>query len=151
MDNLTLEIKVALQILKPVDAVFEAIVDPEKMSNYFISESTGRMVEGERLRWRFPEFEEDFAIRVGEIERDRYVSYYWFIDGEELLVEITLAPVDGGATVVTITERSMENDERGIKWLMGNTAGWANFLACLKGYLEYGVNLRKGAFDFLIK
>jgi hypothetical protein len=35
------------------------------------------------------------------------------------------------------------------KWLMGNTEGWANFLACLKAYLEYGINLRKGAFDFL--
>lgn len=30
-----------------------------------------------------------------------------------------------------------------------NTEGWANFLACLKAYLEYGINLRKGAFDFL--
>lgn len=34
---------------------------------------------------------------------------------------------------------------------MGNTDGWANFLACLKAYLEYGINLRKGAFDFLKK
>lgn len=29
-----------------------------------------------------------------------------------------------------------------------NTEGWANFLACLKAYLDYGINLRKGAFDF---
>jgi hypothetical protein len=43
----------------------------------------------------------------------------------------------------------MKNDEKGIKWLQGNTAGWANFLACLKAYLEYGINLRKGAFDFM--
>ena len=33
--------------------------------------------------------------------------------------------------------------------LMGQTEGWANFLACLKAYLEYGINLRKGAFDFM--
>jgi hypothetical protein len=51
--------------------------------------------------------------------------------------------------VVSITEKSRENDEAGIKWLMGNTEGWANFLACLKAYLEYGINLRKGAFDFM--
>ena len=73
------------------------------------------------------------------------------IDDEELRVEITLAQVDGGVTLVTVTEKSMDNDEGGIRWLMGNTAGWANFLACLKAYLEYGVNLRKGAFDFLMK
>lgn len=32
MKNQTLEIKAELQILKPVDEVFEAIVDPAKMS-----------------------------------------------------------------------------------------------------------------------
>jgi len=32
-----LEIKTALQILKPVDEVFKAIVDPDMMSNFFIS------------------------------------------------------------------------------------------------------------------
>ncbi len=50
---------------------------------------------------------------------------------------------------MTITERSRANDEEGIKWLKENTAGWANFLACLKAYLEYEINLRKGAFDFM--
>jgi hypothetical protein len=48
-----------------------------------------------------------------------------------------------------VTEKTRENDEAGIKWLAGNTAGWANFLACLKAYLEHEINLRKGAFTFL--
>ncbi len=65
-----------------------------------------------------------------------------------LLVEMTLEPVEKD-TVVTITEKSMANDDAGLKWLGGNSAGWANFLACLKAYLEYGINLRKGAFDFM--
>ena len=149
MSKQTLEIKVAIQILKPARTVYEAIVDPKKMTNYFISKSSGRMIEGEQLTWKFPEFEEEFPIRVGKIEQDRYISYHWDIDGEELLVEMTLTPTDGDATLVTITEKSMKNDEAGIKWLMGNTGGWANFLACLKAYLEYGINLRKGAFDFM--
>ncbi len=149
MKKQTLEIKVALQILKPVNTVFEAIIDPVEMSNYFISKSSGRMIEGKEVRWSFPEFEEEFPIRVGKIEKDRYISYYWETDGEELLVEMEFTPVDGEATVLTITEKGMDNDEAGIRWLMRNTEGWANFLACLKAYLEYGINLRKGAFDFL--
>jgi hypothetical protein len=71
------------------------------------------------------------------------------MDGIELLIEIKLTPVDNNSTVVNITERSRNNDKSGISWLKGNTEGWANFLACLKAYLEYGINLRKGAFDFL--
>ena len=54
MSKQSLEIKVALQILIPAKTVFEAIVDPEHMSNYFISKSSGRMIEGEQVWWKFP-------------------------------------------------------------------------------------------------
>lgn len=144
-----LEINTAIQILKPADEVFEAIVDPDKMCNYFISKSSGRMEEGRKLMWRFPEFDMEFPVRVGKIENNSYISFYWEVDAIELIVEITLTKRDKNATVVTITEKSRKNDDAGIKWLMGNSAGWANFLACLKAYLEYGINLRKGAFEFL--
>ena len=145
--NSKLEIKTSLKIQKPLREVFEAIVDPVKMSNYFISKSTGRIEEGKTLTWQFPEFELEFPVRVDKIEKDKYISWYW--DGEdkvETKVEIALKPMSDGV-FATVTEKSRDNDEAGIKWLIGNTAGWANFLACLKAYLEYGINLRKGAFN----
>jgi uncharacterized protein YndB with AHSA1/START domain len=145
----TLDIETAIQILKPVNDVFEAIVNPDKMSGYFISKSSGRMEEGKQIMWQFPEFDLEFPVRIGKVEKNKYISYCWDVDGLELFVEISLKPKDINSTVVTITEKSRKNDEAGIKWLKGNTAGWANFLACLKGYLEYGINLRRGAFDFL--
>jgi len=147
MEKKELTIKAAIQILKPIPEVFEAIVDPKKMSNYFIAEGSGRMEEGKEIEWKFPEFDMQFPITVGKIEKDRYVSYYWEVNKKKNLVEMTLSSF-GKDTVVTITEKGMENNEEGISWLMGNTEGWANFLACLKAYLEYGINLRKGAFEF---
>lgn len=149
MSTQLLEIKTQIQILKPSSDVFEAIADPSKMSKYFISKSSGRMEEGKTVIWRFPEFDFEFPVRVGEIIQGKYISFYWDTDGRELLVEITLESRNLNATVVTITEKSRENDEAGLKWLQGNTAGWANFLACLKAWMEYGINLRKGAFDFM--
>ena len=151
MNEILLEIKTALQIQKPVEEVFEAIIDHEKMCNYFISQSTGRMEAGKEIFWKFPEFDEQFPVRVAKIENNKYVSYYWDTDGKELLVEMQLTNISDNSTLVTITEKSMPNDEAGIKWLKGNTEGWANFLACLKAYLEYGINLRQGAFDFMKK
>ena len=144
-----LEIKTTLQIAKPCPEVFEAIVNPEKMSNYFISKSSGIMEAGKHLIWQFHELESDFSIRVDNIEVDKYISFYWVIDDIEQLVEINIISVAGNCTIVKVTEKSRENNEAGINWLKGNTEGWANFLACLKAYLEYGINLRKGAFDFL--
>jgi|ERR1035437_3346563 uncharacterized protein YndB with AHSA1/START domain len=149
MKNQTLEIKTAIQIQKPVHEVFEAIINPAKMSNYFISKGSGKMEEGKTIIWQFPEFEQDFPIRVVKTDLDAYISYYWKIDDQDLLVEITLHPINNIQTIVTVTEKSRENDEAGINWLKGNTEGWANFLACLKAYLEYGINLRKGAFEYL--
>lgn len=150
MENQILEIQVKLQILKASDEVFEAIVDPEKMSNYFISRGTARMEEGKNIIWNFPEFDVDVPIRVGKIEENKYIGFYWDAEnGEELLVEILLTSTAANKTLVSITEKSMANDEAGIKWLKQNTEGWANFLACLKAYLEYGINLRKAAFDFM--
>jgi hypothetical protein len=58
---------------------------------------------------------------------------------------------ENDSTLVQIIETGGENNEQGILWLKQNTEGWANFLACLKAWLEYGVNLRKGAYDFMRK
>ena len=149
MENNNLEIKAKIQILKPVAEVFEAIVDPVKMSGYFLESSSGRMEEGKEVQWKFPEFNPLVPVRVQKVEKNKYISYFWDQDTTELLVEIKLAEAVDNATIVTVTEKSMKNDEAGIAWLKGNTEGWANFLACLKAYLEYGINLRKGAFDFM--
>jgi uncharacterized protein YndB with AHSA1/START domain len=149
MKDQILEIKAAIQILKPADKVFDAIVDSAAMTNYFISKASGRLEEGKEIFWKFPEFDVEFPIRAGKIMKNEYISYYWKIDDIELLVEITLTPKNNSSTLVTVTEKERILDEAGLKWLKGNTEGWANFLACLKAYLEYGINLRKGAFDFL--
>lgn len=143
-----LSIKVALMISRSPQEVFEAIVDPGKMSNYFISKGSGRMEEGKELQWQFPEMDMQFPVRVKKVEGGKYISYTWndFRDGTETLVEITLSPKKE-ATLVTITEKSRPLDETGLQWLKSNTEGWANFLACLKAWLEYGIHLRKDAFD----
>ncbi|MCF6129411.1 SRPBCC domain-containing protein [Flavobacterium sp. AS60] len=145
-----LEINVAMQISKPINEVFEAIVNPEKMCHYFISQSTGRMEEGKELIWKFPEFDIEVPVKIVKAEPN-LISYYWENSGENLLVEIKLSTVDNNFTLVKISEKSMENNEAGLKWLSGNSFGWSNFLACLKAYLEFGINLRKGSFDFMKK
>lgn len=151
MNNNKLEIKAKIQIQKPVGEVFEAIVNPEKMADYFIAKGTESMETGAKPVWKFPEFDDEVPVSVSNVEKDKYVAFYWDNEGVETLCEINLSAVDTGETIVEITEKEMDNTEAGIKWLKGNTEGWANFLCCLKAYLEYGINLRKGAFDYYHK
>ena len=149
METNKLEINVALQIQKPIETVFEAIINPEKMSNYFISKGSGIMEENKELIWNFPEFEDDYPIHVGKVIQNEYISFYWDIEKDKLLVEIKLETLKDGSTLVSVSEKSMDLNEKGLKWLSGNSFGWSNFLTCLKAYLEYNINLRKGAFDFM--
>ena len=143
-----LKIKVGLQVVKPIEEVYDAIVNPDKMKNYFISKSTGPMIEGTTISWSFPEFEADFPVRIGKMEKNKYISYYWNdMDGTETFVEMHLQETEPGVTFIRITEKERNNDEAGINWLRRNTEGWANFLACLKAWLEHGINLRKQAFN----
>lgn len=143
-----LQIKVGLRLAKPAADVFEAIADPAHMTHYFISKSSGRMEEGKTVEWGFPETNVAFPVFVKKVQPYRLIAFTWGdADGGETDVEMQLNAAGENITFLVITEGRKEANEKGIQWLKSNTEGWANFLACLKAYLEYGINLRKGAFD----
>lgn len=145
-----LTINTALQIKRAAIEAYEAVVDPIKMSDYFIEESTGRMEEGAELKWKFPEFEAESAVKVLELVSAEKVVFEWEgAKGITTKVEITFERRPEGGVLVRVAEGELENNEEGIKWLKNNTEGWANFLACMKASLEFGINLRKGGFDFM--
>ncbi|MFB6457841.1 SRPBCC domain-containing protein [Chitinophaga sp. Hz27] len=147
-----LEAKAGIQIAKPIHEVYNAIIDPAQMSNYFIQEGSAKMEAGKDITWKFPEFPDKFTIKVLDLKEPEEVIFQWEgSPGYQLKVDIRLEKRPDNATLVKITEGSMPNTEAGLKWMRGNTEGWANFLACLKAWLEYGVHLRKGAFDYMKK
>jgi uncharacterized protein YndB with AHSA1/START domain len=146
----TLQINTAIQISHKVEEVFEAIVNPQQMSNYFISAGSDVMDSGKTVRWKFPEFEMTFDVKVVKVVPNQLISFEWEgAEGRQTLVEINLSKVQENSTLVKVSEGKMPHDDAGIIWLGQNTGGWANFLACLKAYLEYGINLRRGAFDYM--
>lgn len=138
--------KASIQIQKPIEDVFEGIVNPEKMTKYFISESNGTMETGKELIWKFSEFPDQVPVKDITIETNRSISFVW---DDETVVRITLEAQADKSTLVKVTEDGKAYSEDNLKWAIGNTEGWANFLACMKAYLEYGIQLRKGAFDFM--
>lgn len=145
----SLEIKTAIQIQKPVSEVYEAIVNPQQMKNYFIADGIGRLDKVNVARWTWVEFDGEYEVCPQGCEKDKYISFRWDgAKGLETVVEMFLEPI-GNDTKVTVTEKSAENNDQGIQWLKSNTEGWANFLANLKAWLEYGINLRKGAFEYM--
>ncbi|MFD1552885.1 ATPase [Putridiphycobacter roseus] len=140
--------KATLQIQKPIAEVFEGIVDPTKMTKYFISESSGPLETGGELLWKFAEFPDRYPITEIQLEKNRSISFVW---DPETVVNIVLEALPDKSTIVRVTENGKDLNDENLKWLINNTGGWANFLACLKAYLEYGISLRKGAYEFMRK
>jgi len=144
MNKNDLEVKVQVGILKPVHRVFEAIVNPDEMSRYFISSASDRMDSSKNINWRWDDVGVELPVKVQQVVPDQSISFLWSASGVEALVTIKLEGGDNSSTIVKISESSWPADSEGINRCLEQTQGWTHMLCCLKAYLEYGINLRTG-------
>jgi uncharacterized protein YndB with AHSA1/START domain len=66
------------------------------------------------------------------------------VESNMLRVEMTFEALDDESTLVSISEGSWPETQKGLDRSYGNCHGWTQMSCCLKAYVEYGVNLRKG-------
>jgi uncharacterized protein YndB with AHSA1/START domain len=137
-----IQVKTHITIGKSARTVFEAIVDPEKMSHYFISSGSGRLETGAKVRWEFPEVNRTLELDIQAIEPGRRISFFWQATGVRTHVEIELQPLSESVTVVRVSDSEWSPDEMGIKNALGQMEGWTHFLCCLLAYLEYNIGNR---------
>ncbi|MBN1204074.1 MAG: SRPBCC domain-containing protein [Myxococcaceae bacterium] len=141
-----LKFQVQLKIRRPAAEVFDAVADPKKLSGYFIREASGPLVEGATVQWRFPEFDEWFPVEVREVSRPERIVLAWdAADGPyKTLIEMAFKPIDEANTLVQISESGWRDTPEGRKASYGNCGGWMHMMMGLKGWIEYGINLRAG-------
>ncbi|WP_427107625.1 SRPBCC family protein [Lysinibacillus xylanilyticus] len=138
MNNIT-----KMKILKPVNEVFEAFVDPSKIGNFWFSSSSERWEQGKTITVRYDEYDAKGDIKIIEIELNKKIVFHWGVNTEGNRVTITLNELGISESIIEITEEGFnENEENIISQMLDNKEGWVYMLTCLKGYLEYGVNLR---------
>jgi uncharacterized protein YndB with AHSA1/START domain len=136
-----------LKIRKPVAEVFEAVVNPARLSGYFVSSASGPLAEGKTVQWKFAEAgDKVFDVAVREVVKDERIVFEWptYSGGYLTRVEMVFKRLDGGDTMVQISESGWRADEAGFKDSYGNAGGWMHMLCCLKARLEYDINLRAG-------
>ena len=131
-----------MKILKPAYEVFEAFVDPSKIGNFWFSSSSEKWEQGKTITLKYDEYDAQGDIEVLEVEINKKIVFQWGRRGRHI-VTITLEELDNSSTIIEITEEGFkENDDDFINQLIDNKEGWVYMLTCLKGYLEYGDNLR---------
>ena len=127
------DVNVRARILKPINEVFAAFVDPAKMSQYFISGASGPLEAGTKVEWEFADVGAKVLINVLEVEENRRIVYEWAPCGARSRTTIQLSGDDPNTTVVTINEAKFPMDHEGVKRAMGQTAGWTYTLALSEG------------------
>lgn len=144
------------RIAKPVHEVFEAVVDPDNLSHFFTTGGAkGRIETGATVYWDFHDFPGAFPVWVDEVIPDEKVVLHWNAaensashddrgNGPLTTVEMLFTPLDDERTLVQITEYGWDATEPGYNAAFGNCEGWTGMLIAMKGWLEYGVNLREG-------
>ncbi len=149
-----LRFTVSGRIARPVHDVFEAIADPDQLSQYFTTGGAkGRLETGATVTWDFADFPGAFPVEVTEVVPDRRIVLRWGAavgEGEQpydTTVTIELEPLDGDTrTLVSITEEGWRDGSAAQEASYGNCQGWTQALCCLKAWIEHDVRLRDGFF-----
>lgn len=135
------------KIRRPVEDVFDAVYQPGRLSKYFATGgASGPLVEGTTVFWRFADFPGEHPVAVKKVIRSQLIVMEWAAQegGYSTRTEIQFESLDAGNTMVKIAESGWREGEVGLKSSYGNCMGWSQMIAFLKGYLEYGINLREG-------
>ena len=148
-----LKFEVAGRIARPVEEVFEAIVDPGTLSRYFTTGGAeGRIEPGATVSWSFHDFPGAFPVEVVEVEKNKRIVLRWEVDEQDpsakydTIVTMRFEALEDGRTLVSIGEEGWRETPAGLKASYGNCMGWSQMLAALKAWVEHGVNLREGAY-----
>ncbi len=155
-----LKFQVAIRIARPVHEVFEAVAAPEQLSQYFTTGGAkGRLETGATVMWDFHDFPGAFPVEVAEVVQDRKIVLRWEANegvpetdepvvGVNYKTEVTMnfEPLGDGRTLISVSEHGWRETQTGLNGSYGNCMGWTQMICALKAWLEYGINLREGAF-----
>ena len=137
------------KIAKPVAEVLDAVYNPSKLSGYFTTGgASAPLVEGSTVTWDFADFPGAFPVHVRRVEQNRLIELEWKAgDGDySTRIRLEFEPLEGGATLVRISEGTWRETQQGLDASYGNCMGWTQMLCAMKLYVERGINLRQDFF-----
>jgi uncharacterized protein YndB with AHSA1/START domain len=126
-------------IRRPVEAVFEAFVDPAITRRFWFSGGSGRLAPEAEVRWDWAMYGVGTEVRVKAIEPNRRILVDWDLASKPAEVEWRFE-ARGDQTWVTVENRGFHGtpDEQ-VAAALDSTGGFALVLAGAKIWLEHGV------------
>src|SRR6266478_3733683 len=93
--------KTGMLIRKPVSQVFEAFVNPEITTKFWLTKGSGRLKAGEHIRWDWEMYNISIQVSVKEIEEDKRILIEWEGYGGPTTVEWVFTSRSDNTTFVS--------------------------------------------------
>lgn len=146
MDNLQLTqvpvVKTGMLIRKPAAEVFEAIVNPDIITKFWFTKSSGRLETGKQVQWEWEMYGVSAPVTVKSVEPPRRIVIEWPGSNGLTTVEWLFTPYEEDSTFLSITNTGLtgSGDEL-VQQATDSTQGFTLVLAGLKAFLEHGIQL----------
>ena len=150
-----LKFKVSGRLARPVGEVFEAVVDPDQLSNFFTTGGAqGRLESGATVTWDFHDFPGAFPVTVVSVDAPRKIVLRWDAAPDDdargaysTTVTMEFEGLEDGRTLVSITEEGWRETPAGLKSSYSNCEGWTGMLCAMRVWLEHGIRFRHGFYN----
>ena len=132
--------KAQLLIRKPVQQVFEALVDPAITSRFWFSKGSGRLETGKRIRWDWEMYDHHTDVDVKAIELNKRILIEWNGPENPSMVEWTFEDKGNNTTFVVVKNWGFKGDaDKVVAAALDSTGGFTFVLAALKVFLEHAI------------
>lgn len=127
-------ITVSQLITCKVSDAFDAFVEPSRITQFWLSSTTGPLSEGAKVTWQFMAPGAIDTVTVDIFERPGIIQLAWS-DGSKTRFEFSESP--GGNTKVSITAEVSASEDM-LDQVVNTTEGFSIVLCDLKTLLESG-------------
>jgi uncharacterized protein YndB with AHSA1/START domain len=129
-----------MTIRRPVQDVFEALVDPALTSHFWFTKGSGRLEAGTHVTWTWEMYGVSAEVDVKEVDANKRILIEWNGPPNRTSVEWTLEALESDRTFVKVRNWGFRGDaDRMVADAIDATSGFTFQLAGLKAWLEHGI------------
>jgi uncharacterized protein YndB with AHSA1/START domain len=128
-------------IRKPIETVFESLIEPAITTRFWFSKSSGRLTLGKRIRWDWEMYGLHTEVEVKALDANKRILLEWNQSDDPSSVEWTFDAKGRDQTLVRVKNWGFGRGDlnKAVAEAIASTGGFSFVLAAMKVFLEHGI------------
>lgn len=138
-----IRVRVSMFIEAAPSQVYQAFVEPDWLTQFWLAEASGPLEVGQQVTWRFMVPGAEDKVSATKLDPARHIGWRWS-SGDE--VRIDLEALEDGTAVTLVSDGFQGDESEKLAASLDGTEGFSIVLCDLKTLLENGrsAGLAKG-------